>query len=444
MAYPSNISSAQIGRYELGRTGADIIIEETFNKAWGLNYRQNDLIATLMTIERAGRFGSVARSKDPKWAIGDYSKERTTLMAVLLYNATQAVLAEGHFQSGDTIHLNDLISSTQEVIQFKIDGLVGGNETVGFTYSITVIFTTLSSGQFTTDAQGHVLAPIADYDGQARTPITAYGNALTNNVQRIREGVFKGKVEQSDAAWIADNSIEHLVKLAFDSYARKINKTLYASYTKRSAPSAIGNDYGRFGGIPHFLNPHGAVSGVASTDVKGINSVDSGSDLTYDNLIEWSGPLFDKTGDVKHLFANRTMVNKVMKMMRNEIALERPSYNSVDIGMPNVYQIPTFSLGYGTFQLHYDITLNELDTKVTSSSSGSELTSKPSHSMLALDLNDIGIIPFVVDGEGAKMPAIRPVDPIRNESRDEYEFDSIITMGLGDPEKHGYYGLSGA
>ena len=61
---------------------------------------------------------------------------------------------------------------------------------------------------------------------------------------------------------------------------------------------------------------------------------------------------------------------------------------------------------------------------------------------MIIDPTDIGMVNLDVVGEGIASPKIRDVFKERNNSIEEIEFDTIASLAIGDPEAHGYFGLS--
>jgi hypothetical protein len=398
----------------------------SLQRAWGLNRRQAALAATLNTISGMNGFKSSANSSQLVWALGDYPGEDTTLSVAFAYNGTSISVADGRVSEGYTLYLHD-------GTDFAIVKLTGAS-------SCRVVSTDKTSGSFATaTTKVKILANSVDYDGEALDFSNVRVGTVNNYMQRARQTVGSGKVEQSDQH-LTDRSIEHQIALGFEAYARQMSLSIHSNRITEIASTGQ-TDTGIAGGLPYLLNPHKATSGVLSQDYKGVNRVDSGTTVSIANLKSWSYDLFSKKGDEKFVFCSPYFLNKVEAACYGSVQLERQSYQNINLGFDSVWESQVLDLPAGRLRFFIDLSMKNLNMDLFDNTTPATQAAVNDW-MVAVDPMDIGLIYREVKDMGVMSPRIVPVNKERNSSIEEYEFDSIFTLALGDPERHGYYGIT--
>jgi len=452
-------TGSTFNQYTLG-TNPDIIQDNSIKTMWGENKDDAALVATVSMLARRGRFGSPIKDKTPIWAIGDYPDETSSLADALVFDdsvGTPKTVAAWK-STADTgvagvIHLASNKFMAQDVIQihngtkFVIIRLGSklADATSDYTYTIGSILATdiADAGgdvTFASAAVVQVLAPAVTYDDEARNFLNVKPDMIGNQMQRSRSTVGAGRWERGET-FLADHSLEGLVRKGFKSEARKWNKFFHCSAESAAPASGSAEDYGVSGGLPYFLNPHKATSGVASTAYKGVNRVDTGTALSQRNLMRWSEELFERGSKNRLFFCSPAFATKFYEALITDISLNRPMYGTINQGFEDVWTQPTIQLPYGNLTLIVDRGLTGIGMSVfdntTTARQGDNLNWG-----VAIDPEDIGIVPFIPEGEGAQTLQPKNIQEVRNNSVEEVEFDATQTLCLGDPRQHGYYALT--
>lgn len=433
MTLVSTSYNAVFNEYALG-TDPNIIQEQSLFAAWGENKDEAALVATLNMLQGMGKFGRSIKTKSPVWAIGDYPEERATLGATFAFDATTIQLTEKRFFENDMLYIHD----GTDYALVRLGAFSSGT----YIYNATIVETTKTSGSFATTSTVFVNSPAVTYDDEARKFLNVKPNLIGNQMQRMRDTVGAGQLERSEV-FLADHSLQRLVKLGFKSFAKKMNNAIHFNMTKDAPASGTAEDYGIFGGLPYFLNPHGATGSVANDNVKGINKVFSGTSIDYADLIDWSQELTQKGMKDKLIFLSPFMMTKMLRALEGKVSLERRDYMGVNLGYERVWNDPVAEMAFGSFKFIVDrglaggrLTVKDKDTPATIADS--------LHWMVAIDPSDIGLIYLDAEGMGTMTPQIRNVLKERNNSVEEIEFDSAMTLAVGDPELHGYFGITNA
>jgi hypothetical protein len=236
------------------------------------------------------------------------------------------------------------------------------------------------------------------------------------------------------------NSLEGLIRKGFKSEARKWNKAFHCNQAASAPASGSAEDFGTMGGLPHFLNPARLTSDVANTSYRGVNRVDTGTAITMNNLNAWSEALFERGSKKRIMFCSPAFALKFYDALITDVTQYRPMYGTINQGFESVWNQPTIQLAFGEITLIVDRGL----TGVGMTLFDNVTTARKSNSLtwgVAIDPEDIGIIPYIPEGEGAQTLQPKNIEATRNNSIEEVEFDATLTLGLGDPRQHGYYGL---
>jgi len=446
------LSGSTHNRADMSSSG--IIQEQSLDTAWGM-MRDEAPLAALLNAMPSGRFAPVANTTKPFWALGDYPSEDDALdpsagftfddsegapTAVAAWTngtVSRIKFVSSRFFAGDIVHIS------HATLDYYVTVKLGAADTAPQYVVAQIISTNVPDAggdvEFAAGTRVEILASAVDYDGYARDFLNVRADLLYNHMQRIRETVGAGQVERSNQ-YLTDRSLENLVKLGFGSFAKKLEKSLFLNHSTYLAGTGA-TDTGIMGGIPYFLNPHGASSGIASTSSKGINKVFSASSVSYNDLIAWMEELTVKGSKDKLVFLSPYMMRLVIEALQGIVSIQRENFGSVNPGFENVFnpQSAEFAFGKLRFIVHRGLTGVK---QVVKDKDNSSLVASPLKYMVAIDPNDIGLQHLNVVGEGVATPKIRDVFKERNNSIEEIEFDTIATLAIGDPEAHGYFGIT--
>jgi len=447
------IRSSVFNSYDL-KTDPDIVAREAIRTKWGMNRRNSEIGSTFMMLGNTSGFGGSIGAKKPEWAIGDYPDERTTLTkAVTITNAqvssgTEFVieLGDSRFIADDMLSISVDIAGVEDKALIRVRGKVGDK-----VYKVVCLHKTLVGNMVITTANVGtviVLSPAVTYDDSARSYLNVKADMMFNFMQRSRETVGAGQWETGET-FFADHSLGDQIEKGFESFRRKITNSIYSN-TVASTPATKGvEDFGTWGGLPYFLNPTGLTSvtttaaggrDLANEEFKGINKVLSG--WTTDGLNEWSTDLFERGNDLKMLFCKPTTINKIITALNADTVIHKQDFGVINPAFVGAFSHPTIELSYGRLMLVADRGATAINQKVKDATTSTFNTSHSDDWAVAIDPTDIGFTYYTPNGKGAQTPTINDIAPERNSSIEESEFDTTMTMVIGDPRQHGYVSVS--
>jgi len=447
--------SSVFNSYDL-KTTPDIVAREAIRTKWGFNRRNSEIGSTFMMLGNSSGFGGSAGAKKLEWAIGDYPDERTTLTSSIAPISAAAissgvefdlVLGDKRFIADDMLSISFIIGGTENKALFRIRS---GN---GYNYKAICLHKTLLSSMTITTTNVSsviVLSPAVTYDDSARSYLNVKADMMFNYMQRSRETVGAGKWETGET-FFADHSLGDQIEKGFESFRRKITNSIYSN-TIASTPAAQGvEDFGTWGGLPYYLNPTALTSSnmidgdgkrdLANANYSGINKVITGGAWTLDGINDWSTDLFERGGETKMLFCKPTTMNKILTACNADTVIHKQDFGTINPDYVGAFSHPTIELAYGNLMLVADRGASGINQRVVDSSTGTANTSNATDWAVAVDPTDVGFTYYTPNGEGAQTPHVADVPSVRNSSIEETEFDTTMTMALGDPRQHGYISI---
>ena len=135
---------------------------------------------------------------------------------------------------------------------------------------------------------------------------------------------------------------------------------------------------------------------------------------------------------------------KISRLLRKDIAVYREKINSLDVGIPSLWEVETFSTAFGDIQLVYDNALSGKAVRVVDNIDGTFTADNTTDWAVAVDMSMTKLIYLDMVDEGVKSPQVRNIDAVRNDSNKEAEVDAVWTLAIKDPRAGGYLALNGA
>lgn len=421
-------------------TDPSIIIEQAYNRMWGFTKDEAPLLTLLNTLPRI----EPTEEKKCNFAIGDYYQQALTLASAVVPNTATEITFTS---TGDFLFADDIVrlflTASKLYATLRITSKVAGE--VG-KYRFKVLSTNdTGTTSFTASGTNVKLQSSAvSWHGDARQYLNKKGDIGINWAQRSRDTVGKSDFEEKNT--LADNSREGVVKRGWQFYNNKLETSLFTMDISRGGVNEA-DEYSLRGGLPYFLNPHDAtfsetngVRTIAHKTFWGQNKVVKASAFTFKDLRNWFQKITQYGRKDKILLLNDTMYELFYELIENNVGIQRADLNIIAPELPFVWETNRANFGFGTAYLMRCTNANDIEM-VVKDDTNAAIVCDPLKWMVAIDLDHIGIRPYVNNKGVGGTPHIAEIATINNGSVDKIEFDSAFSLVITEPRAMGYFGL---